>query len=312
MDEPVVLEVENLSKLYGSRIALNNVSFSIRAGEIFGLIGPNGAGKTTAIKLITGLAKINGGSVKILGKDISKNFEEAIVNVGGIIETPNFYNYLTGLQNLKYYASLYGKVDMERINYLAKVLSLQNRLKGKVKTYSLGMKQRLGIMCALINKPKLLILDEPLNGLDPTGIIEMREFVKKIAKEENIAVLISSHILSEVEALCDTVGIIKNGVLVECKNIAELQKGIRSLERYAISVSHPNFAAKMIIQNYPDVNVEVVGVDVIVQAPEHVVQSILRFLIQKNIGILGTRSVTKTLEEIYFDMVDKENKEGIL
>ncbi len=312
MDEPIVLKVENLCKLYGSRIALNNVSFSIHAGEIFGLIGPNGAGKTTAIKLITGLAKINGGSVKILGKDITKNFEEAIVNVGGIIETPNFYNYLSGLQNLKYYASLYGKVDMDRINYLAKVLSLQNRLKSKVKTYSLGMKQRLGIMCALINRPKLLILDEPLNGLDPTGIIEMREFVKKIAKEENIAVLISSHILSEVEALCDTVGIIKNGVLVECKAISELQKGIRSLERYAISVSHPNFAAKVISQNYPDVKVEVVGVDVIVQTHENVVQSILKFLIQKNIGILGTRTVTKTLEEIYFDMVDKENKEGIL
>ncbi len=311
MSKPVLV-VKNLTKYYGERIALNNVSFSIGEGEIFGLIGPNGAGKTTAIKLITGLAKISSGSVTILGNDIVSNFEKAILNVGGIIENPNFYNHLSGLQNLKYFASLYGKIDMNRINYLVKVLAMQNRIKNKVKTYSLGMKQRLGIICALINKPKLLILDEPLNGLDPTGIIEMREFVKKVATEEKIAVLISSHILSEVEALCDTVGIIKNGVLIEHQNITDLQRGIKDKERFAISVSHPNFAAKIITKQYANKNVEVVGKNVILQASSQEVQDILKFLITNNIGIFGTRTVTKSLEEIYFDMVDKENKEGIL
>jgi len=309
VSEPVLV-VKNLTKYYGDRVALNKASFSIDEGEIFGLIGPNGAGKTTAIKLITGLAKISSGEVYILGKNIVKDYEKAIEHVGGIIENPNFYNHLSGLQNLKYFASLYGKVDNKRIDYLVKVLAMQNRIKNKVKTYSLGMKQRLGIICALINKPKLLILDEPLNGLDPTGIIEMREFVKKIAKEEKIAVLISSHILSEVEALCDTVGILKNGNLIENKNINELQKGIKQ-ERFAIMVSHPNFAAKVIAMQFK-IKVEVVGSNVIVAASVKDVQEILKFLINKNIGILGTKSVTKSLEEIYFDMVEKENKEGIL
>ena len=188
----IVLDVSNLTKKYGDRVAVDNVSFQVFEGEIFGLIGPNGAGKTTIIRMITGLAKPTTGSVFICGKNIAKDFEKAISNVGGIIENPELYSYMSGMDNLKFYASLYPNVTKEKIREVVSLVGMEKRIYDKVRTYSLGMKQRVGIAQALLNNPKLLILDEPTNGLDPNGIKEMRSFLKNLSAQKKISILVSN------------------------------------------------------------------------------------------------------------------------
>ena len=204
----VILDVSNVTKSFGNRIAVNNISFRIREGEIFGFLGPNGAGKTTTMKLICGLCSITKGQIRICNFDIPKDKEKALQHVGALIENPLMYPNMTGYENLKYYASLYKNISKDDIMKYARIVGLEHRLKDKVKTYSLGMKQRLGIAQALLHSPKLLILDEPLSGLDPNGVKEMRDFLKMLAKEYNIAILISSHMLADMEQICDTIGII--------------------------------------------------------------------------------------------------------
>ena len=199
------------SSAYNNRIAVNNISFRINEGEIFGFLGPNGAGKSTTMKMICGLTKITRGEIYVCGKSVKKDYVETAKLIGGLIETPIMYNYMSGYDNLKYYASLHTSVKKSDILAYAKVVGLENRLRDKVSTYSLGMKQRLGICQALLHKPKLLILDEPLSGLDPAGVKEIRDFLKLLARKQHIAILVSSHMLGEMEQLCDTIGIINNG-----------------------------------------------------------------------------------------------------
>ena len=210
-----VLECKNLNKKIGKKDILNNVSLEVKEGDILGFIGPNGAGKTTTIKLILGLQKINSGEVKINGYDIEKQFEKAIEKVGTIVENPDLYLYMSGLENLKIIARLYKNVDEKRIEEVIKLVGLENRIKDKVSKYSLGMRQRLGIAQAILHKPNLLILDEPTNGLDPEGIKQLRDLLTKLAKEENMGILISSHNLAELESFCNKISIIQNGKIIE-------------------------------------------------------------------------------------------------
>lgn len=219
----VVLKCENLHKNFGHKEILKDVSLELEEGDILGFIGPNGAGKTTTIKLILGLQSITSGSVNINGYDISKNFTKAIEKVGAIVENPDLYMYLTGYENLKLIANLYKNVSKERIDEVVKLVKLENRINDKVSKYSLGMRQRLGIAQAILHKPNLLILDEPTNGLDPEGIKEIRELLKELARKENMAVLISSHNLLELETFCNKICIIKNGKVMETNKIEEVK-----------------------------------------------------------------------------------------
>ena len=207
----VILDVNNLSKKFKNFTAVDNISFQLHSGEILGFLGPNGAGKTTTIKMITGLVKSNSGSITINGYDINKDFEDAMSNVGAIVETPHLYENMTGYENIKFFSNLCKNATKEHIEECTKLSGLKNRLNDKVKNYSLGMKQRLGLTIALLNNPKLLILDEPTNGLDPIGIKVLREFLKDLAHNKNLSILVSSHILTEMELLCDKVLIITNG-----------------------------------------------------------------------------------------------------
>ena len=212
-----IVKVDKINKSFGKKHILHDVSFEINEGEILGFIGPNGAGKTTTIKLMLGLQSIDSGTVTINGYDIVKNFEKAIAGVGAIIESPDLYMYLSGKQNLKLIANLYGGISKEELNELIKLVGLENRINDKVSKYSLGMRQRLGIAAALINKPNVLFLDEPTNGLDPEGIIEIRDLIVKLAKEKNMAILISSHNLSELDNFITDACIIQNGkVITNC------------------------------------------------------------------------------------------------
>ena len=223
-----IIEVKNLNKSFGKKKVLNNVSLSVSEGEIVGFIGPNGAGKTTTIKLILGLQKIDSGTVVINGYDIVKDFKKAIEKVGAIVESPDLYMYLSGLDNLKMVASMYNGVDSKRIDEIVKLVGLENRIKDKVSKYSLGMRQRLGIAASLIHSPNVLILDEPTNGLDPEGIKELRALLKKLAKKEKMGVLISSHNLSELESFCTDVCLIKNGEILTTASIEEIRKADKS------------------------------------------------------------------------------------
>lgn len=223
MDE-IILKCENLCKSFGKKQILNNVSLEVKKGDILGFIGPNGAGKTTTIKLILGLQSIDSGTVKINGYDIKKDFEKAIEKVGTIVENPDLYMYLSGYDNLKLIANLYKNVGKKRIDEVVKLVKLEQRINDKVSKYSLGMRQRLGIAQALLHKPNLLILDEPTNGLDPEGIKELRDLIKELAEKENMAIVISSHNLAELESFCNKVAIIKNGKVVETNSISEVKK----------------------------------------------------------------------------------------
>ena len=300
-----VLTVNHLTKKYKDRLAVNDVSFSIYEGEIFGLLGPNGAGKTSIIKMITGLSEITSGDVTICDISIKKNFEKAIRNVGAIVETPTMYQYMSGKQNLKYYASLYKGIPKTRIDEVAELVGLKDRIKDKVKTYSLGMKQRLGIAQAILHNPKILILDEPTNGLDPNGIIEIRNFLKNIARKEKISILVSSHILSEMEALCDTVAIIDFGKLKQIKTIANLSKDLKVKPKIAIKVNYPNFVGKLIMNQFK-FHCEVAGQNVICDMEEKDIPKVTSYLISKIVPIFGIASVSKSLEQIFMDVVNNK------
>lgn len=215
------LTIKNLNKTLGKRHILHDISFEANSGEVFGFLGPNGAGKTTTIKLITGLLDIDEGSIEIGGYNLKKHYEKALGSIGSIVENPEMYKHLTGMDNLKLYARVRG-VSQERIDEVVKLVGLSNRINEKTKRYSLGMRQRLGVAQALLHRPRLLLLDEPTNGLDPAGIKELRDILKKLAHEENICVLVSSHLMSEMELMCDRVGIINNGKMVGVYTVDEM------------------------------------------------------------------------------------------
>lgn len=234
-----VLELKNVSKIMGKRKIVENINFDINSGEIFGFLGPNGAGKTTTIKMITGLLKIDEGEIFINGKNVKTNFEEALSSVGGIIENPEMYGYLSGRDNLEIYGRMHGQVSKDRINEVINLVKLDNRIDDKVKKYSLGMRQRLGLAQALLHSPKLLILDEPTNGLDPVGIKELRDTLRELAEKEGLAVLVSSHLLSEMELMCDRFGIIDSGKIIDMKTMKDIRNQENSSKKiYEIEVDN--------------------------------------------------------------------------
>lgn len=303
----VVLDVSNVTKTFGNRVAVNNISFTIREGEIFGFLGPNGAGKTTTMKLICGLSSITKGQIRICNYDMPKDKEKALSKLGALIENPLMYPNMSGMDNLKYYASLYKNISNEDIIKYAKIVGLEHRLKDKVKTYSLGMKQRLGIAQALLHSPKLLILDEPLSGLDPNGVKEMRDFLKTLAKEYGIAILISSHMLSDMEQICDTIGIINNGQLLEIKSITSLKESVDGTTRIQVKVDYPNFAGKIIL-NELQLKVDIAGNKVLVHTTEDQITNITQKLIYHGISIFGIEIVSKSLEEIFLEIINNKTK----
>jgi len=222
----VVVKLENVRKRIGGTEIIRGLSFEVREGEVYGFLGPNGSGKTTTIRMMTGLISMTEGDITICGHSIRSEREKALEQIGAIVENPELYDYMTGMQNLKHFANMaVTPIGKERIAEIIKLVELEHAIHKKVKTYSLGMKQRLGIAQALLHNPKILILDEPTNGLDPAGIREIRDYLQRLAKEENIAVIVSSHLLSEIELMCDRVVIIKNGQFVQEYSLREQVKG---------------------------------------------------------------------------------------
>ena len=223
----VILKTYNITKKYGNQVAVNNVNMTIKKGEIYGFIGQNGAGKTTLIRLITGLIHKTGGEIELLGASGENELNKARTKVGSLIETPSFYTNMTARENLEVSRLVRDIPGKKCIDEVLELVGLKDVEKKKVKNFSLGMRQRLGIANAIMGNPKLLILDEPINGLDPMGIVEIRELLKKINKEKDMTILISSHILSELSELATTYGIISNGKLIEEITAEELEEKCR-------------------------------------------------------------------------------------
>ena len=230
-----VLEVKNLTKKFGKRVILDQVSVTLEEGEVVGLVGPNGAGKSTFIKSILGLYNIDEGDVKICGFDDYKQHRDALSKVGCIVENPDMYQNISGRRNLKICALMNDLPKNTDIDSVVHLVRMESRIDDKVKTYSLGMKQRLGLASALLNHPKLLILDEPINGLDPQGIMELRQIVRDLSKKDKMTVLISSHILAEIGQMCDRIIMIDQGKIVDSFTMDEIRAKNISLEEEYLS-----------------------------------------------------------------------------
>ena len=283
-----LLECQNLCKSFGKKQILKDVSFEIDEGDILAFIGPNGSGKTTTIKLILGLQKIDRGKVSINGFDVEKDFVKAIEKVGAIVENPDTYMYLTGWQNLKIIANLYKGVTDEEIKKIVKLVDLEKRINDKVRKYSLGMRQRLGIARALINKPNVLILDEPTNGLDPEGIKDLRNLLKKLAKE-GMGILISSHNLAELESFCNKVLIIDNGKIIETSKVNEFKS---NGNKYIFKVSNTdNLEVEGIYQ--------VKGDEFAYDGSKEEIAKLIKTLVKKNVDIYEVKMEELTLEEAF-------------
>ena len=292
--QKVILRCENLKKNFGQREILKGVSLKLMEGDILGFIGPNGAGKTTTIKLMLGLQSITSGKVFINGYDIETDFTKAIENVGTIVESPDLYMYMSGYDNLKLVANLYKNVDKQRIDEIVKLVGLENRIKDKVSKYSLGMRQRLGIAQAILHKPKLLILDEPTNGLDPEGIKEVKTLLKKLAKEENMAILISSHNLAELDTFCNKICIIKNGEIVETNDIDTFKKDAKN-NCYILEVEDSSVIGSII--NYKmDILTER---EVRVYIEKEDVPLLLKELILRNVKVYSASEENLSLEDAF-------------
>lgn len=293
MSKNIVLEIKNIWKKIGHHVIINDVSLNLYESDILGFIGPNGAGKTTTIKLMLGLQVFNGGSVKIGGFDLKKDFVSAISNVGAIIENPDLYMYMSGYENLSIAAKLYG-LPKERVLEVAKLVGLENRIHDKVKKYSLGMRQRLGIAQAIIHKPKVLILDEPMNGLDPEGIKDLKVLLKKLANEENMAILISSHLLSELENICNRICILSKGKIIQDTNINEI-KAISVKTNYILEVNCVNL--QKILSKFEIIDNHHIKIN----TNKENISNILKTLLLNDVDIYEIRKEVASLEEVFIN-----------
>ena len=297
-----ILKLNNVTKIYNRKKVVDNLSLMLFEGEIFGFIGPNGAGKSTTIKMICGLTSISSGSIFINGYSIDKNFEKAIAQVGAVVEYPQLYPYLSGRANLKLFAKFYGKSAKDRIPNIIKILKMEDFIDKRVSTYSLGMKQRLGIGQAMLNKPKLLILDEPTNGLDPEGIKDIRNLLLTLASREKMAIIISSHNLAELEQICNQIAVLRSGKLLSFRNMSDITKEVENNQRICIHVNYPNYAGQL-LQNKYKIKVKVAGNTIIVPIMEKHLANIITFLTYKHIKIYKTTKINKSLEQIYFELL---------
>lgn len=295
------MQLTNVRKQIGKKEIIKGLSFTINKGEVFGLIGPNGAGKTTTIRMMVGLMKISEGDVHILGKSIKSDFKGAIREVGAIVENPELYPFLTGAQNLKQYARMIPDITQERIDEAVKLVGLEKAMNEKVGRYSLGMRQRIGIAQALLHKPSILILDEPTNGLDPAGIREIRQYIRKLATEHGVAVIISSHLLSEIELMCDRIGVIKNGELVAIQAVKEnTPAGEQQLLQAEMEAAPIEKARQIINSKTPAVQA---NNKISFQIEKEDIPALISSLVEQNVLIYEVSVTKATLEDKFFDLI---------
>ncbi len=297
-----IVQTENLSKRFGKEQAVAGMDLKIRKGEIYGFLGPNGAGKTTTIRMLLGLMRPSSGTIKIFQKDITKERINILAKVGSLVENPSYYPHLTAYENLEALRKILG-VPKSRIDEVLEIVRLKDAANKKVKGFSLGMKQRLGIAAALLHNPELLILDEPTNGLDPSGIIEMRNLIKRLPSEYGMTIIISSHLLSEIDQMATTVGIVTKGKII-------FQDSIEAMRTYAqpkvsFKVSNSEQAWRSLVAN--GIKAEYKEGQILMdECSDEKVAKIVQILVQDGVSIYRVEEEKRSLEDIFLQMTTGE------
>ncbi|WP_379150685.1 ABC transporter ATP-binding protein [Paenibacillus sp. sgz5001063] len=312
----VVLSVNGVRKKIGRKWIIDDVTFDVREGEIFGFLGPNGAGKTTTIRMLVDLIRPSEGQITVCGYNVNREPEKALQYVGSIVENPEVYTYLTGWENLQHFARMQPGVGKDRIAEVVDIVRLDQRIHDKVSTYSLGMRQRLGIAQALLGRPRLLILDEPTNGLDPKGIKELREFIRRLA-DEGLAVFVSSHLLSEIQLLCDRVAIISKGRVLAVGGVDDL---VAQSSPYVLWELEPLSRAREVLGGRPDISLmemdEVTLDDSIIAGmganslitvmEEDLIPEIVAVLVTDEVEVRAVHKINPTLEQLFLKLTEGE------
>lgn len=317
LSQPIV-QIKEVTKRIGSKTIIDNLSLDLPQGEVFGFLGPNGSGKTTTIRMMVGLMRMSKGDIIIGGSSIRTDYEKAIRHVGAIVENPEMYKYLTGYKNLLHYARMVPGISRNRIDEVIGLAGLDKRIDDKVKTYSLGMRQRLGVAQALLHKPSLLILDEPTNGLDPAGIRELRDYLRRLAAEEGTTVFVSSHLLSEMELMCDQVAIIQAGKLIDLRSLrpggGASVGGTGLPAQVLFEVDQPDEAARVLQETIrtPDgvpVRLQVRAGEgaIVLDALRDDIAELNALLVAGGIRVYAIRSLSKSLEDQFLEVTGGES-----
>lgn len=296
--EPIV-RLQGVSKIKGSKRLVDKLTLDVPPGQVFGFLGPNGAGKTTTIRMMVGLISISEGDISICGHSVKTDFEQAIAQVGAIVENPELYRFMTGYQNLQHFARMLPGITKERIEETVRLVGLEQRIHDRVRSYSLGMRQRLGVAQALLHRPKLLILDEPTNGLDPQGIRELRDYLQHLSREEGTTIFVSSHLLSEMELMCDTVAIIQNGRLVDVRKLKS-DGALLAATEVAFEVSDPAHALTLVT------NGRIQGQTLVVPLDREQTAELNQRLIEAGIKVYSIRPLSQTLEDQFLELTGGE------
>ncbi len=291
-----IIETNGLTRRFGSHVSVDHIDLRVPKGKIYGFLGANGAGKTTTIRMLLSLIHPDEGSIQIMGKSLLDHREEILRNVGSLVESPSYYGHLSAYKNLMILAKLL-ELPQKNIDEVLDTVRLTQYANQAVKGYSLGMKQRLGIAQALIHKPCLLILDEPINGLDPAGIQEIRNLMMSLSHEQGVTIFLSSHILSEIQSISDYVGIIQNGKLIFQNPIEELEK--MNKVQLSITTDHPNEAYSILLKNGADA--ELRNNELVITVTEKINQAVIFKLLQP-FSVQHVSEHTKSLEDIFLQL----------
>ncbi len=293
-----LLKLEGVTKQIKKKTIVNDVNLTVNSGEIVGFLGPNGAGKTTTIKMIMGLFSITSGNISVCGHNIATDFEGAMKNVGAIVENPDLYKHMTGRQNLEYFAQFHGKQAVQSIDNVLELVKMKDRANSKIKTYSLGMRQRIGLAQAILHMPPLLVLDEPTNGLDPIGIKELRELLKKLAQTAGTGVFISSHLLSEMELMCDRIYIIDNGTIIGEKAIGQDEND--EIYQYTFVTDNNKLVLEKFKEMQANCDLLPEGVNIVMKNEE--IPKIINGLVKMGIKIYAVNRQNRSLEHDFITM----------
>ncbi|GMA56101.1 ABC-2 type transport system ATP-binding protein [Alicyclobacillus sacchari] len=307
---PSAIALRGLTKRIGQKAIVDNLTLDVPSGEVFGLLGPNGAGKTTTIRMMVGLVRMSAGTVEIAGHDIVRDYGQAIRQVGAIVENPEMYKYLSGYQNLQQFARMTPGIETRRIDEVVEFVGLSERIHDKVRQYSLGMRQRLGLAQALLHRPSVLILDEPTNGLDPAGIRELRDHLRRLAREEGVAVVVSSHLLGEMELMCDRVAVIQQGRLVSVERIDKMiAAGTDGLVSVFVETKCQEEAKAALLGRVEGMaEIAIVDGGIEVKLPHEAIPRVHKLLVQSDIPIFEVRVATQTLEDRFLEMTGGAGK----
>lgn len=298
---PYILQTNNLTKTIGGKDLVKNVNLHIKKGEIYGFLGPNGAGKTTVMKMITNIWKPTNGNIEIFGETLTPQSYEILKRMGSIIEFPTFYSHMTGYENLRLHCEYMGYYKHGSIENALDMLDLTDAAQKPVKNYSLGMKERLGIARAILCKPELLILDEPTNGLDPAGMKQIRDLLKTLCEEYGITIMVSSHILSEIESIADTIGVINHGIMMKEIGMKEIEE--MSLAYIELTVDNPKKAAYVLSEKLGLSNFKIIENNTIRIYDQHVsTQALSKAMALDDVVVTALGKQSETLEDYFLKM----------